>query len=107
MYVALLRGINIIFFGDWWQLQPVGGAALFSNPFLRPVGTAGAGLQLFWGSGQDSIRRLWELVRPMRCPDPWYNAILQDCRHGCLSFDTYSLLHGFPTCTPGQYQPPQ
>ena len=27
-------GINVILLGDWWQLRPVAGTALFSNPQL-------------------------------------------------------------------------
>ena len=95
-------GLNVLFFGDWWQLPPVGGTALFSNP-LDARGTAAEGMDIFWASGRDSIRQLWELTQPMRCPDEWYNAILNMFRQGELTTDAYSMLHGFPTATPGQW----
>ena len=60
-----------------------------------------AGMDLFWANETDSIRSLWELKQPMRCEDPWYNGILHSFRHGVLTMDTYHLLHGFPTTTPG------
>ncbi len=41
----------------------------------------------------------------MRCEDTWYNDVLRKCRHGCLDTDSYSLLHGFPTSTPGSWDP--
>ena len=44
-------GVNVIFFGDWWQLRPVGGTALFSHPLLAPPGAASEGLSIFWGTG--------------------------------------------------------
>ena len=86
--IRAFGGINVITFGDWWQLRPVRNTAIFSNRMLRPSGMAAAGLDLFWGTGPDAIRCLKELTRPMRCEDVWYNSVLAMCRQGALSFDT-------------------
>ncbi len=56
--IRAFGGINVLFFGDWWQLRPVGGKALFSNPLGRQVGLTPSGLNIFWGSGPDSLRGL-------------------------------------------------
>ena len=42
-------GANVLLFGDWWQLKPVTGTALFTNPSEAPSFVALHGLQLFWG----------------------------------------------------------
>ena len=73
-------GVNVIFFGDWWQLRPVGGTALFSYLFTASPGAARSGMEIFWETGAGTIRRLWELVEPMRWDDRWYNAFLASCR---------------------------
>ena len=103
--IRAFGGVNMLFFGDWWQLQPVAGTALFSNPLLCTRATAATAIDLFWTSGKDTIRELWELTQAMRCPDPWYTVILKMFRHGNLTMDSYCLLHGFPTSTPGSWDP--
>ena len=67
-------GFNVLLFGDWWQLRPVRVAALYDQPSKASSGAAYEGLQLIWGRTRNSLQQLWELVRPMRCDDPWYGA---------------------------------
>ena len=90
-------GVNVLMYGDFWQLKPVGGAWLCCNPFHLP-GTAELARQavndIFWGEGNDAIRNFWELDELLRCKDPWYNEFLQQCRQGELTADMYSFLHG-------------
>ena len=47
-------GMNVIMFGDWWQLKPVSGTALFSDPALASSGVTAQGLQLLWENHQMS-----------------------------------------------------
>ena len=96
-------GCNVVFSADWWQLPPVGGSALFSNPLSCSSASGRSAMNLFWGTGLDSIRHLWELKQLMRCQDKWYNQFLHCCRHGCLDLDLYSSFHGYPTSTPGSW----
>ena len=63
-------GINVMLFGDWWQLRPVCGTAIFSNPLLVSR-MAQSCLNMFWGDDADRVRRVWELTQPMRCEDTW------------------------------------
>ena len=63
-------GINVLQFVDLWQQRPVGGTAIFSNPYdFAGAGSTSAGLNLFWGTGRDCVKRLWELTELMRCDD--------------------------------------
>lgn len=34
---------------------------------------------------------------------PWYSELIEQCREGCLSWDNYNFLHGFPTNVCGSY----
>ncbi len=43
-------GVNVLLFGDWWQLKPVTGTALFTNPWDAPSFAAFHGQQLLWGA---------------------------------------------------------
>ena len=98
-------GVNVLFLGDWWQLRPVGGTALFSNPAYAATGATRRGMSFFWGPCQDIIHRTWELTQPMRCVDAWYNSFLTACRDGNLSSEMYNYFHGFPTLTPARGAP--
>ena len=42
-------GVNTLLFGDWWQLKPVSGTALFADPASASGGVTAHGLQLMWG----------------------------------------------------------
>ena len=103
-------GFNILLFGDWWQLRPVKQTALFEQPSKARSGAAFEGLQLLWARSRNSLRRMWELTRPMRCDDPFYFRFLSECRNGALSRDSYFFIHGVPTetvgsCIPGEDAP--
>ena len=91
-------GINVILCADFWQLKPVGGIYLCSNP-LEAVGVARQTLNMFWGTGVDSIRNVWQLTEVVRCREVWYNDFLFKCRYGRLTNDMYCLFHGLPTFT--------
>ena len=92
-------GVNIVMCADFWQLSPVSGTFLASNPLDVPAGSAQRALQLFWARGQDSVRSFWQLTELMRCDDVWYNSFLGECRVGNLSMENYSYFHGLSTLT--------
>ena len=89
-------GINVLLFGDMWQLKPVTGLPLFAPPSEAKSRTAMHGCGLMW----TQLRRCWELHGSQRCSNAWYNKVLQQCRDGCLTEESYWYLHGFPTGTP-------
>ena len=93
-------GINVLLFGDWWQLKPVGGTALFADPATVGSGTAWHGLQLLWGAPPNAVHRCWDFTTSLRCADPWFNDVLAQCRLGSLRPSFYQSLNGFPTCAP-------
>ena len=95
----LFGGVNVIMCGDFWQLHPVSGTFLCSNPVEVPAGRAREALNIFWDQGPDTIRNFWPLREVMRCRDPWYKDFLDLCRKGELSEEMYNLFHGLPTLT--------
>ena len=98
-------GFNMLLFGDWWQLRPVKQTPLFEQPRNAKSGSAHEGVQLMWAQDRNSLRRVWELTRPMRCDDPFYMGFLSECRSGALSRDSYFFIHGAPTESVGSYVP--
>jgi hypothetical protein len=92
--------VNILLFGDWWQIKPVSGTALYADPDTAPSAVAHHGMQLFWGSQPNAVHRCWELCEPMRCEDTWYNKFLSQCRDGELTEPMHQFFHGFPTACP-------
>ena len=92
-------GVNVVMCADFWQLHPVTGTFLASNPLDVPAGCAHRALELFWQDGDDSVRSFWQLTELMRCDDEWYNSFLSQCRVGNLSMEDYSYFHGLPTLT--------
>ena len=100
-------GVNVVMCADFWQLHPVTGTFLASNPNEVPSGLAKNALDLFWGDGETTncIRKYTELTQLMRCDDEWYNNLLMQCRVGDLSMDDYAYFHGLPTLTsPTQFR---
>ena len=93
-------GVNILLFGDWWQIKPVSGAALFTDPTIAQTETTRHGLNLLWGEKPNAIRKCWELCTPMRCDDIWFNDFLNQCRNGELNETTHQFIHGYPTMMP-------
>ena len=90
-------GVNVIMCADFWQLHPVTGTSIASNPLDVPAGSAQHALELFWQDGEDSVRSFWQLEELMRCDNAWYNSFLGQCRVGGLSMEDYCFFHGHPT----------
>ena len=90
-------GINVVMCADFWQLHPINGTFVASNPLDVPAGCAHRALELFWQDGKDTIRSFWNLTELMRCDDEWHNSFLGERRVGNLSMESCSFLHEFPT----------
>ena len=104
-------GINLCFFGDFWQLPPTGQIALMSDVTGQKVlqnARASYIMNLFWNSAHgDSLQtwsgsaRVMELTVNIRSgEDVWYSKLLDACRSGTLQEDDYNFLHGYPTAAP-------
>ena len=92
-------GVNVIMCADFWQLHPVSGTFLATNPLDVGDGCAQTALLMFWEDSLNSIRSLWELTQKGRCDDDWYNDFLGECRVGNLSKENYCYIHGLNTLT--------
>ena len=104
-------GINVLFVGDFWQLDPPRGGCLAEIPvnFIRrarqydPKPDAAHGEQIFWGSGEHAVQGVTELVECVRTEDAWLYDVQQEMRQGSLSEDNWKFLHGLPTSVPGSW----
>ena len=50
-------GVNVLMFGDWWQIKPVSGTALYANPVTAPSEVARHGVKLFWGEQPNAVHK--------------------------------------------------
>ena len=97
-------GLNLILTGDLWQFPPVKATAIFQNPFVENGSFQVAALQkLFWTRGTKAMQHLFELTKEQRCEDPWLSVVLQHARHGSMTQEIWSFLHGFPTLHAGSW----
>ena len=105
-------GINIVFAGDFWQIDPPGGGFLGAIPveFIRrarqydPKPDVAHGQSIFWHSGEGCVQGMTELTECVRTEDEWLYAVQQEMRHGRLSLDSWKFLHGHSdTSVPGSW----
>ena len=104
-------GMNVLFSGDFRQLDPPDGISLASVPkdllwlnrSVPPAGDTLHGQQIFWGDSNLSVRSVTELKEPWRCKDKWYNEFLEECRDMKLSKNNHAFLHGEETTVPGSW----
>ena len=105
-------GLNVIFCGDFWQLAPPDGGFLASIPTeyiqdarkYRATPTVAHGQSLLWSGVATGIAGVTEFNECERCDDVWMREVQEEMRHGRLSEDNYSFLHGFPTAVPGSWE---
>ena len=108
-------GVNLIFFGDFWQLRPTGQIALMSDPRAEKAQefeTAQQIMSCFWCTHDmphdqlalqkwSSGERLMHLDTNERSgADKGFGGVLEACREGNLGEDDYNFIHGYPTRAP-------
>jgi len=99
-------GYNVLEFGDLYQIPPIpASSALFIPPKVGKSEQERTALALFWGTNEnDSINFFRELHEQKRVVnDPWYSSLLDECRYGCLSEESYNFLLGLPTQHAGSW----
>ena len=110
-------GLNVIFCGDFWQLDPpepkawslsrIPASFFHGYPPKTPAPTAEHGLSCFWSTDKHvGLTGLTELVQQERFEvdgiiDDWCSSLLGGCRDGNRGDDTFNFLHGRPTSVPG------
>ena len=90
-------GYNLIILGDFYQIPPIPASASLSIPLPRKNEHAHKAWSMFWNSDADALNYFVELTIQKRVEDPWYSAILEECRYGDLSDESYHFLLGLPT----------
>ncbi|CAL1152363.1 unnamed protein product [Cladocopium goreaui] len=97
-------GRTLILPGDLWQFPPVKATAIYQNPFQsNTTFQVNALQQICWSHTWLAIPHLFELTREQRCEDAWLSQILHQARHGNMSQEVWSFLHGFPTLHAGSW----
>ena len=106
-------GINILFVGDFHQLDPPTGTPINAIPasFIQkareyaPGATDEHGEYIFWGHGIGTVMGVSELTFCERHDnaDDWLLEVQQQFRENKLSADNHAFLHGEPTKVPGSY----
>lgn len=98
-------GLNVLYVGDFLQLPPTKATPLCTlpNSLLNLAGIMNPrvqrGLDLFWNDTQ----RIITFEKQMRCDDEWWLEVLEECRHGRMTQDTWAYLHGTHTSTSGMW----
>ena len=103
----IFGGVNIIFFGDFWQIPPVRATSITANPFEKRKAKAQRILHLFWGRDEaDTLTHRFLLnVSHRSKADAFLTALLNEARAGDLSWTLYNFLHGYDTLVPGSWLP--
>ena len=86
-------GINVVFVGDFWQLEPPSGGFLGSIlcEYMRGGRKFDAkpdiahGQSILWGSGDGSVQGMTELSECVRTQDAWLQQVQEEMRAGNLS----------------------
>ena len=110
-------GVNVFWIGDFYQLPPVGGTAVMSNPRSQSAlenARVQTTLNRFWccfddANDYDALQvwsesfcrtgcRILDLdVNHRSGGDIWYSDLLTSCREGNMSVSDWQYLHGLPT----------
>eukprot|EP00973_Karenia_brevis_P009841 1330964-Karenia_brevis.AAC.1 len=106
-------GLNVLFAGDFYQLDPPTGTPLNRVPvsWIRkakqyaPSAAEDHGQQIFWGSGKGALQGMTELTecKRLKDTDEWLLHVQNQFRHGTLTEDNHAFLHGRPTRVAGSY----
>eukprot|EP00973_Karenia_brevis_P048855 6777046-Karenia_brevis.AAC.1 len=108
--MSAFAGVNTLFFGDFWQLNPAGGRSFMSNPCdVTGDPCVDFTMNMFWFNPKQDYdlqpwhggKRVLELTTNIRSgEDKWFSEVLDEMRLGKLSIDNYNFLHGLTTFTP-------
>ena len=91
-------GYNLFAFGDFYQIPPISSSAsLAIPPIHKKTEAAKQALDLMWADGEDSLNFFIELTIQKRIDDPWYASVMEECRYGQISEESYNFLVGLPT----------
>jgi DNA replication protein DnaC len=110
--IRAFGGINIVFVGDFWQLEPPRGGFIADIPveFIRrgrkynPKPDIAHGQAIFWHYGKGSVQGITELTECVRTEeDPWLLQVQNEMRRGDLTLNSWQFLHGFDTEVPGSW----
>ena len=103
--VRFFGGYNLLAFGDFYQIPPIpSSASLAIPPIQKKTEAAKHALDLLWGDGEDSLNFFKELTIQKRIEDSWYAGIMEECRYGRLSEESYNFLVGLPTAHAGSWR---
>ena len=92
-------------FGDFSQIPPMPSSASLALPSqAKKTEHAKQALDVLWGDGIDSLNFFVELTVHKRIADPWYAEIMEECRYGGLSEESYNFLAGLPTQHAGSWR---
>ena len=91
--VRFFGGYNLLAFGDFYQIPPIpSSASLAIPPIHKKTEAAKHALDLLWGDGEDSLNFFKELTIQKRIEDSWYAELMEECRYGRLSEESYNFL---------------
>ena len=103
--VRFFGGYNLLAFGDFYQIPPIpSSASLAIPPIHKKTEGAKQALDLMWADGEDSLNFFMELTVQKRIDDPWYAGVMEECRYGQLSEESYNFLTGLPTEHTGSWR---
>ena len=95
--VRAFGGINIVFVGDFWQLEPPKGGFIGNIPteFVHrgrkydPKPDIAHGQSIFWDTGEGSVQGMTELTECVRTEDDWLLQVQNEMRRGDLSQESW------------------
>ena len=104
--------MNVLFCGDFWQLDPPDGGFLAAIPteYIKAgrkyaaAPTIAHGQALMWSGGEGGTQGVTELKQCERCDDAWLKEVQEELRNGRLSKNNHAFLHGLPTSVPGSWE---
>ena len=103
--VRFFGGYNLLAFGDFYQIPPIpSSASLAIPPTHKKTDGAKQALDRMWADGEDSLNFFMELTVQKRIDDPWYAGVMEECRYGQLSDESYNFLVGLPTEHAGSWR---